>query len=95
MDEIDVLKAKIVELEARLKEALTVFHNILALGQVSKTLKANVYQLYVVERNYGDRWEPLWLEFYCSREDAEARVKSRNANYPDEVLHVATYWRGI
>jgi len=50
-------------------------------------------QFYVIEKVYGDRWAPLWLEFSCSKEDAEALVKGRNVNYPDEVLRVATYCR--
>ena len=50
-------------------------------------------QFYVIEKVYGDRWAPLWLDFNCSKKDAKARVKSRNANYPNEVLRVATYCR--
>ena len=50
-------------------------------------------QFYVIEKVYGDRWAPLWLEFNCSKEGAEALVKGRNVNYPDEVLRVATYCR--
>ena len=50
-------------------------------------------QFYVIEKRYGDRWAPLWLWFSCSKEDAKSSAKQRSANFPKEVLRVATYCR--